>query len=353
MIESLALLAVIVREIIHNRSELSTLNTHNRRRLFAALSSAAAVLFLIGSWVGIAAGDDPTPPDDSAECASADPYYYSYDADGNRFGPPVSEELQAAVAELHTRRCADPALVVAHAMYHGKKYLDLPTQQAEVTRLVSDRVSWRYAVDMMTIFETNECAASIETMSDDYQTLYMLDGADRSVAPGIHKASPDVPSFRVLRYTCSDGRVFNYKLDCGFQPVDQDFPDIPEIPDNPTPTTGPPPSVTQPPTTGTPTTGPPTTRPPTTTTPPTTECPTGPEGCKDGDDDIVNNPPTCNLPDDLCHGGTGPTIPRPPETSQPRPTVAPPPVTPPPTVAPPPTQPTVTSTIVTPPTAPA
>ncbi|MCX6804859.1 MAG: hypothetical protein NT111_02500 [Patescibacteria group bacterium] len=75
----------------------------------------------------------------------------------------------------------------------------------------------------------------------------------------------------MLRFTYADGYVDNYKLDCGYQPVEPVFAGIP----GPPPTTAPgkggkvtpsgpnPPPPGPPPTTAPPTTAPPTTCPPT------------------------------------------------------------------------------------------
>ncbi len=182
-----------------------------------------------------------TPP---AGCTSQ-LHFYATDVSSNFNGPPVIQtDVPGQEAELHTRRCADPALVVEHAHVNqlpGFAELNGDQQFADKVR----ELAWNHELWGQTIKQLEDkeatAVASDETMSGSYDTLYMLDGV--TDVPLIRKAQPDRPSFAVLRFTYADGSVVNFKLDCGFQPVGQ-FPNVPPVETPPPPHVPPPPSTT-------------------------------------------------------------------------------------------------------------
>lgn len=330
-------------------------NTVAKQRAVVAACMVLFALLLFGVvWKATAAGGPP--PDPGAQptttttagfvCAS-EVHYFAYDTDGNRFGPASAfETVQTQRDEMHRRRCQDPALLCAHIAYWNGVGLDPQSLASCVQNFLNNRTAWTDALALLELGEST-CKASIDTMDDSYNTLYMVKSTDVNVAPGIFQTSPDRPSFSVLRFDCdtanaAGSKQFNYKLDCGFQPVDKNFPGVPGPPAPAPPCTNCAPPPTVPPCKNcTPTTVPP-------TTPPTTGCPPG-YNCKDPSKGINNDPAACNLGD--CGPRPVNPTPPPPDPVQPEATVKPPASVPPPpvTVV---TQPTVTVTVVTPSTAP-
>ncbi len=316
-----------------------------RRRLLIGMSVAAVIVLLIvvPMVASVVDAAPPPPPPPSGDCASTVDYYrYKVDVDNN--GPAAPTEVEAAKAELHVRRCADPALVAQHTSYQSGSFAGTQALLDVTNGYVNDRPSWVNAVAIMEAAEA-QCSAAVVEMSGPYKTMYMQ---GTQPVPSSYPADPDRPSYQVLRFSCPNGSEWNYKLDCGFQPVGQ-FPPPPEGTPPPAPPTGGP-TPTSPTPVCTRNCGPtPTTTPPTTTPPTTTGC-TVPQGCKPY---VPPTPEMCADPARPCQPGVGPTVPRPPDPVQPTPTVVPPAtVLPPPATLPQP-QPTVTSTIVSPPTAPA
>lgn len=282
---------------------MSTIEARNFKKAAAGIA-ILLLLFLVG---GMALSDDATPaaadgdPAADVECATT-VHFYAADVEQNFYGPAADGNIDQLNEEHRTRRCVDPAMVVgdAHAWgVPGFKELNGDAQFAAKIRELRDNPElWRSTIDELERVES-ESTVSIEAMSGSYQTLYMIDGV--TDVPLIRKDVPDRPSFEVLRFDRGNGQVVNFKLDCGFQPVAQDFPGIP-------PVKTPPPTSEPPPTTAPPTTQPPrtttTTRPPgtTTTTRPVPKCPDGspvpPNGlCPKNPEESVNNNP--DVPDQV------------------------------------------------------
>lgn len=228
----------------------------NKKRLGGALAVLLLLFLIVGGVAEVVkgppdAGADDNPPPAPQECASQ-VHFFAVDTPNNFFGPASDGDVTKQKAELKYRRCLDPSLVVAHAHtwgIPGFAELNGDEQFAQKTRdLINDREAWRFVVSVMEELEAAS-QASFESMSGPYQTLYMLDGL--TDVPLIRKAAPDRPSFEVIRFVHPDGRVVNLKLDCGFQPVAQDFPGIPPVeaappsgqPAPPSTPQGPPPSV--------------------------------------------------------------------------------------------------------------
>lgn len=343
--------------------EVCTLNEQRRLSSFFLLIAGALIVLLgfTGHLPNLpgAGADDPGPnlPDG---CAS-EIYYQSYDAPtgSNFFGTSLEGQgADSQYEQMLARRCKDPVLTVAHLAYETGMWGDPYQLQLKVQDFINNPAHWRDAVDWLMRNEAT-CSRDNPTMSNRYQTLAMKNGSSRNIPPTLFQVTPQRPQFEVLRLTCDNGRVYNFKTNCGLQPVAQEFPNVPRTPVNPNPPPGTPPGTPPSPCThncgGTTTTTTCVNCTTTTTTcvnctTTTTVCPTGPDGCKDPGDGINNQPGPCSIGD--C--GPRPVDPEPPapDPVQPTATVAPPPSQPPPPSDPGPTQPTVTSTIPSPATIP-
>ncbi len=319
------------------------MNTTKQKVVVAACCSVFALL-LFGFVIIAKPTDGGTTPTTTAAPSCVTPFhFYTYDSgtpEGS-FGPPVeSTDVTAVRGEAHTRRANDALLLATNIANWNGEQMTPDSLRAQAQAFIENPQSWCDALTLLEVGE-NTCSASIAQMGGHYKTLGMQRGASADVIPWVYKADPDRPSFAVLRFDCAGGKQINLKLDCGFQPVAQDFPGLPGKPTGPPPTS---PPVTRPPTNSTVPT--PTTRvtvPP--TSPPTTGCPTGPNGCKDPNDGINHDPGACSLGD--C--GPRPVDPTPPPADpvQPTATVAPPATTQPPPAPLPQPQPTVTTPVTT------
>ncbi len=253
------------------------------KRVTAAGAAGAAMMLclfalILGVFPGISVADNPNPPGTpTADVCASSVHFYANDAPtgSNFFGPAADGNVGQLKEELHTRRCADPALVVAHAHTWGiPGFTELSGDEAFAakTRAVASKPPvWRAIVAQMEALESGSIA-SVEMMSGPYETLYMLTGV--TDVPSIRKAAPDRPEFAVIRFSRPDGYTVDLKIDCGFQPVAQEFPGIPPV--SSPPPSGPPPTPSVPPPT-TPHTVPPEVCPP--------DMPHGkPPVCKDSPD---------------------------------------------------------------------
>ncbi|MEI8072510.1 MAG: hypothetical protein WCH00_00210 [Candidatus Saccharibacteria bacterium] len=294
----------------------------NTQRQKVMLGAAALLLLLLtfGFAIVVSQNHSKASAAPVSNCAS-DVHFYAYDVTENFFGPAsASNDVNAQKTEFFHRLCTDPALMVATSEYLAGSYTTPSDRTSKVDKLMTDRKSWRDS-EALTQLSLSSCQSSIQSMSGSYQTLWMQKGSSSNDVPGIYQASPERPQYFVLRFDCT-GKQFNFKLDCGFQPVAMQFPGIPTTPPSV-------PSVA-------PTTSP-------------SGCPTG-YHCKDPNQGIDHNPGACSLGD--C--GPRPVNPTPPpaDTTKPKATVVPPSTTlPAPTPLPVP-QPPVTTPIVDPVTAP-
>ena len=204
----------------------------NRNRWFfggpLVLLAAALLLWAVPA---VTAADDPEPdPDPTTTTTPAPPpggetcatsvHFFAQDVGGHKFGPAVTEEVNAAQADLRNRLCSDPALAVALQEYVTNSFSSPDERVAKTAALVQNPDAWRLTV----LAVTNAVAQGsprVETMSGAYKTLYMV--TEGRQIPEVFNASPGKPSFAVLRFDTPQG-VKNLKLDCGFQPVEQSFP---------------------------------------------------------------------------------------------------------------------------------
>ncbi len=227
----------------------SRLRSRQQAASAAGIAAGALLLLLLLAFPSIKGlVIDEAGADEATECGS-ELHFYSADVDNNFNGPSADGNVEEVLEELHNRRCADPALVVEHAHVNqlpGFAELSGDEQLTGKIRELRDNPElWRSTV---TLLEDREATAnkvdgkvgSIATMSGSYETMYMIDGA--TDVPLIRKDQPDRPEFKVLRFTYADGTEVNYKLDCGYQPVAQEFPNVPPV-NNPPPTNQPPPTV--------------------------------------------------------------------------------------------------------------
>jgi hypothetical protein len=303
-----------------------------RQRILLGGALTLFVVLLLSVPLIVSVNGQPVPPPNtsppSSNCAQT-VHFYRYDVNVDNNGPAAPADpnnVGATVAELITRLGNDPALMAQVQGYIGGAAMSTQSLLDATNAFMANTQNWCDTLSLI-VAGLAQCSASITEMSGPYQTWYQQ--ATQPV-PSSYSADPDRPSYTVLRFSCPNGQQYNFKLDCGFQPVGQ-FPPA-------APPEGPPPSqpVAPPCTTNC---GPPTTTPPNTTTT-TSVCP--PQGCKPY---VPPAPHQCADPAQPCQPGQGPAIPNPPDPVKPSITVTPPSsVLPPPapTVAP---RPTHTATV--------
>ncbi|MFO0955690.1 MAG: hypothetical protein U0526_04135 [Candidatus Saccharibacteria bacterium] len=206
-----------------------------QQKFFFSLLGAAALLLITPTLYHRLVDDDPASasptttttaaPAPAGTCGSS-PWFYARDTEGNQFGPAAPEEVNAAQAEFTKRRCVDPALLVADSEYLFNEFSDPTARVAKTQDFIANPDHW--ALSELRFQQKLGTATKVEvaTMSGGYQTMDMVD-RDRSI-PEIYQIPVEAAPFRVLRYTFPDGSVKNFKLNCGFQPVEQSFP--PSVP---------------------------------------------------------------------------------------------------------------------------
>lgn len=258
---------------------------HRARPALLLLTAAAIILaLLLATGVVKTPGEDPAAADGLPTGTSTNPtvppgaacnatnHFFASDVKGHKFGPEAPTTAPEAVAELkHRVSCGqDPALAVATTEYLQSAFTGPEERVTKTFDTLNNADGWNFAASVVNQALDNG-NPRIETMHKDYQTLYMTLDGGRTI-PEIFATHPDKPSFLVLTIDTPQG-VKHFKLDCGFQPVEQDFPST-------IPTKSAPPSKSQPPKEKV--THPVTTQPtPKSTTPPpapTTVPPTTPPG---------------------------------------------------------------------------
>lgn len=225
----------------------------NGKRMAGGVISVLLLFLLVGVGKTIVedppAGGDPTTtvPSNCGQRSAAHYYRHDLPENVNHFGPSVkANDVKAALGELHARRCVDPALTVAHRQYSLRQYTSPGERLSQTSVLSGDQKAW--ALNVLALESREKTARRIEIvdMTERYNTLYMVDTS----IPYIYQNSVDRPLYRVLRFTYADGTVDNYKLDCGFQPVEPVFEGVPgpppgkATPSGPTPTVAPKPGPT-------------------------------------------------------------------------------------------------------------
>lgn len=150
---------------------------------------------------------------------------YASDTVGQNFGPPSTATNVASVqADLHVRRCSDPALTVAHAAYYGVGGLTLPMTQLQFQAAVQDElqhptVVWRNRVRAIEAYEASASSLTLSRSTANYQTLYFQKGASAWVIPQLESSTMiNTPAtVFVIRH---GSVVKELKLNCGYQPHD-------------------------------------------------------------------------------------------------------------------------------------
>ena len=155
-------------------------------------------------------------------------HYYAYDTPDAKFGPAVQpSKVEKVLEELHNRRCADPALVVAHREYADRVYGSPEQRIANTVGIAGNREAWLTNLAYLELRESKAVKVEIREISTDNQSMWML---DTKPVPTIIKGPSDVTTFHALVFVYADGTEDVYKLDCGFQPMAPDFPGVPEKP---------------------------------------------------------------------------------------------------------------------------
>lgn len=208
----------------------------NPRAFGASLLIVAAAVLLIGG--GVAKVVDDAPPEAGADetttttaatgCGSS-PTFFARDTAGNQFGPPAPQDpanVAATQADFASRRCQDAALLVADSEYLFNEFSDPETRVQRTIDLMADPAAWSLAETRFQNRLNEAVKVEIVQMSGRYQTMDMVD-QDRMI-PEIYQIPVEASPFWVLRYTFPGGSVANFKLNCGYQPVAQEFP--PSVP---------------------------------------------------------------------------------------------------------------------------
>jgi hypothetical protein len=248
---------------------------------------------------------DPGPPDAGADettttiVAAPAPaggcgtnqVFFARETSGNQFGPAAPEDpanVAATQADFAARRCQDAALLVANSEYLFNEFSDPATRVQKTIDLMANPDAW-VLTEIRFQNRLNEVEkVEITEMSGPYQTMDMVDQG-RTI-PEVYQIPVEAAPFKVIRYTFPDGKVKNFKLNCGFQPVEQEFPpSVPGVGAPPAPNQPAAPPAPAPP--GQP--GKPTTTQPTPTTPTTVPKCSGSGTCgtpHSGPDSIVPEP---------------------------------------------------------------
>lgn len=224
-----------------------------QQRFFFGIIGAAALLLLIFPVLKLVAGPPDVGADPTTTTAApaptgcgTDQKFFARETEGNQFGPAAPEDpanVAATQADFASRRCSDAALLVADSEYLFNEFSDAPTRVQKTIDLMSNPDAWALT-ELRFQNRLNEATkVEIVEMSGRYQTMDMEDKG--RIIPEIYQVPVEAAPFKVLRYTFPDGSVKQFKLNCGYQPVEQNFP--PSVPGK-----GAPPAPNQPSTPPTP-----------------------------------------------------------------------------------------------------
>lgn len=217
------------------------------------------------TMVPVAETTAPPATTPAQNCAGSG-HFFAFDVTGHKFGPEAPTTVPETLADFAARRNVDCALLVADSEYLFNEYTDPDTRMQKTIDMMADPALQEAAEARFADALATAQSISIEELSGPYQTMYMM--TEARAVPEIFQGQVDRPTFVVLKVVLADGTVKYFKLNCGYQPVDQSFPEsIPGTP--PAPSKNQPPKPHTPSTPQTPET-PTTTAPPTPTIPPTT-----------------------------------------------------------------------------------
>lgn len=213
---------------------MAFMDTPAKRQQSLLYFGAALLLFSLltfGVKQGIdIVGADPTTTTTTAAPAptgcGTDQVFFARETSGNQFGPAAPEtDADAAHVEFASRRCRDAMLFVADEEYLFNEFTDAPTRVQKTIDLMENPEAWALR-ELRYQNRLNEARREIAVMEGPYQTMDAED-QDRMI-PEVYQIPVEAAPFKVLRYTFPDGTVKNFKLNCGFQPVEQNFP--PSVP---------------------------------------------------------------------------------------------------------------------------
>lgn len=181
--------------------------------------------------IDVGADDDPTTttiPAPAGTCG-VNQMFFARETSGNQFGPAAPEDpanVAATQADFASRRCSDAALLVGDSEYLFNEFSDAPTRVQKTVDLMSNPDAWALS-EMRFQARLNEAVkVEIVEMSGAYQTMDMEDKG--RIIPEIYQVPVEAAPFKVIRFTFPDGTVKQFKLNCGYQPVEQNFP--PSVP---------------------------------------------------------------------------------------------------------------------------
>ncbi len=295
-------------------------NNINHRRLGVGFV-VSLIVVLLAAIIGVSNDPPVGAANDVCKDVEGSTTLFNQQTSDLAFGPAVPTEATQAKAELHKRRCLDPALTTADAIDAGFENFPFPSSDdewdAQWRGLNGDRELWLKTIEKL---ESQEATASAEVVDHphSYHTMWFLDGPPTAYGamPYLRQGTGHAAEAGlVLKFTFPDGSVRMYRLSCGFQPVrDTPFPKIPP-PEVPPSTTVP--STTVPGTTVPGTTVPGTTVPGTTVPSTTTPC-EPPKVLKGGKCELPPASPT--IPPTTVGSGVTPTSLGPSPTATPDPT---------------------------------
>ena len=204
---------------------------NNRRRgaILTLLAGVIAFMLTALGFVSVKSVFESSPKYPSHACIDVgnQPAFLAYASDtvGQNFGPQSrATDVASVQADLHIRRCTDPALVTAHAAYYGVGGLSLPMTQDQFAAAVKDAIVhsktvWRARVKSVEAYEASATSLSLTESSRSYQTMYFQKGSNRFVTPLLLPSTMiNTPAMVfVIRH---GNTVKELKLQCGYQPHD-------------------------------------------------------------------------------------------------------------------------------------
>ena len=261
--------------------------TYAKRARYSAIalimSLAMSVFLLTGGLsvitTALAADNQHVNPDREI-------HYYTYDVENCNFGPDVYAEAKQMVEDgkassildaifhvdengvvsgiIRDRMTRDPALTAAITVdilnrseidwYNilGDRQNDF--KDIEIGRLadqlhlafLKNHDFWDQVIaNDLNLLKSGK--VSIEKISDYTSSMYMIEDMLEGDKPSVVVRNSTNAGGHVIRFDLGKAGVYQYRLECGFQPIQVDYwptPDVPPIPDEPEPTPTPEPEPT-------------------------------------------------------------------------------------------------------------
>lgn len=261
--------------------------TYAKRARYAALAlilSLAMSVFLLTGGLSVvttafAAGNEHVNPDREI-------HYYTYDVENCNFGPDVYAEAKQMVEDgkassiqdaifhvdengavsgiMRDRMTLDPALTAAITVDILNRseidwYSILGDRQNEFKDIEIGRLAdqlhlaflknhdfWDQVIaNDLNLLKSGK--VSIEKISDYTSSMYMIEDMLEGDKPSVVVRNSTNAGGHVIRFDLGKAGVYQYRLECGFQPIQVDYwptPDVPPIPDEPEPEPTPTPTPT-------------------------------------------------------------------------------------------------------------